>query len=98
MSESTYINDNVKPLLKRGIEDRDWRKIEEAANLLGVNFFRAEDMACNKRMPKYEIKEVIMAFNWIYKYKEGETFDQAFSKVLSQIEANKNAAPEISAR
>lgn len=35
-------------LLKQGIEDRDWKKVEEAAALIHVDFFRPDDMACNK--------------------------------------------------
>lgn len=41
-------------LLKQGIEDRDWKKVEEAAALIHVDFFRPEDMACNKKVGSNE--------------------------------------------
>lgn len=41
--------DNAKPLIMRGIEDRDWKLIEEAAEILDIGHFRKNNMACNRK-------------------------------------------------
>lgn len=47
MVSSTHI-EKARPLLIRGIEERNWKLIEEAAEILRIGFFRPQDMACNK--------------------------------------------------
>jgi hypothetical protein len=41
-----------------------------------------------------QLNQVKKAFSWIYKYAEGETFDQAIQKVMADIRSHENDQQE----
>lgn len=49
-------------LIKHGIEDRDWRKIEEAAELLNIYFFKKHTKPSKPNKTKEEL-DVAMRVN-----------------------------------